>query len=69
VLRLCPDVLRDDVTVAESSSRGRKKYRSSRGESGEKDGNEVSDLSEGAMEDAELEGCESSFLRVRAPDR
>lgn len=29
----------------------------------------MSDLSEGAMEDAELEGCEVNFLRVRAVER
>ena len=69
--KLWPDVLRDEVAVAEPSrARGRKKEDlSSRGESGEKEGNEVSDLSEGAMEDAELEGWESSFLRARALER
>jgi hypothetical protein len=67
--RLWPDVLRDDVTVVESSSGRKKLTLSSLGDSGEKDGNEVSDLSDGATEEAELEGCEVSFLRVRAPDR
>jgi hypothetical protein len=67
--RLWPDVLRDEVTVVESSSLRKKLTLSSRGDSGEKDGNEVSDLSDGATEEAELEGCDVSFLRVRAPDR
>lgn len=35
--------------------------RSSRGDSGEKEGKEVKDLSDGAMEDAELDGCEVSL--------
>jgi hypothetical protein len=39
---------------------------------GENDGNEVRDLSEGAMDDAELEGCEVVFLDFdgrTVPDR
>jgi hypothetical protein len=66
--KLWPDVLRDEVTVESSSSR-RKEDRSSRGESGENDGNEIKDLSEGAIEEAELEGWDVSFLRARAVDR
>lgn len=37
-----------------------------RGDSGEKEGNEVSDLSDGAMEDAELDGYDVNLLRARA---
>lgn len=37
----------------------------SRGDSGEKDGNEVNDLSEAAMEDVELDGCEVSLALCR----
>lgn len=44
------------VLLLEGSAKLSKKGRGSRGESGEKDGNEVSDLSEAAMEEAELEG-------------
>ena len=43
-----------------------KKDSSWRGDSGEKDGNEVSDLSDGAMEDAELDGYDVNLLRARA---
>lgn len=41
------------------------------GDSGASEGNEVSDLSEAAMEEAELGGCEweASLLRERAADR
>lgn len=35
---------------------------SSRGDWGENEGKEVRDLSEAAMDDAELEGCEINFL-------
>jgi hypothetical protein len=67
--KLWPDVLRDELGVIESPSPGMKQNLSSRGDSGEKEGNEVSDLSEGAMDDAALEGCDVSFLRGRAVDR
>lgn len=44
--------------------------RSRRGDSSAKDGNEVSDLSEAAMDEAELEGCEVTFLLARdVPER
>lgn len=66
---LWPEVLRDEVTGVASSLSRKKEHLSSRGESGENDGNEVRDLSEAAMDDAELEGCDVSFLRVRAADR
>ena len=38
-----------------------------RGESGEKDGKEVRDLSEAAMEEAELWACEGLRERERGP--
>lgn len=38
--------------------------RLSRGDSGEKEGNEVRDLSEAAMDEAELEGCEVNLARL-----
>lgn len=43
-----------------------KKDSSWRGDSGEKEGNEVSDLSDGAMEDAQLDGYDVNLLRARA---
>jgi hypothetical protein len=69
VTRLKPDAFRDETTGVISLSLRKKLVRSSRGESGEKEGNEVNDLSEGAMEDAELDGCDVSFFRARAVDR
>jgi hypothetical protein len=66
---LCPDVFRDEVTVLDASSFRKKEDRSSRGESGEKEGNDVRDLSDGAIDEAELEGWDISFLRPRALDR
>jgi hypothetical protein len=61
--------LRAEVTGVASSLLRKNEPLSSRGDSGENDGNEVRDLSEAAMDDAELEGCDVSFLRVRAVDR
>lgn len=47
-----------------------KQMRSSRGESGEKEGNEVSDLSsDGATDDDALEACEVRRFRGRVEDR
>jgi len=52
-------------------SSGSRKNLASRGDSGEKEGKEVSDLSDAAIEEAELDGCEISFLRWwrTVPDR
>ena len=62
------DGLREDKKVEIVSTP--KKGRSSRGDSGEKEGNEVRDLSEGAMEEAELDGYDVRRLRGRTvPER
>lgn len=41
--------------------------RSSRGDSGEKEGKDVKDLSEAAIDEAELEGCEGSLVLLLLP--
>ena len=55
-----------DMAGEKADGLSSKKDSSWRGDSGEKEGNEVSDLSDGAMEDAELDGYEVNLLRARA---
>lgn len=60
-----PDGWRDEVVEDRSPGSGwGAKGRLSFGESGEKDGKDVRDLSEAATDDAELEGCEVIFLAL-----
>lgn len=60
------DLREGDMAGEKADGLSSKKDSSWRGDSGEKDGNEVRDLSEGAMEDAELDGYDFNFLRERA---
>jgi hypothetical protein len=71
---LWPDVFLDEGSeaagVVASLWAAGKQMRSWRGESGEKEGNEVSDLSsDGATDDDALEACEVRRFRGRVEDR
>lgn len=56
-----PEIFRGVFAVPSDAANAAAKWRPSLGDSGEKDGNEVSDLSEGLIEEAELEVYEEYF--------
>lgn len=55
-----PEVCRERVVDGRARGSGGN-WCVSRGDSGENEGNDVRDLSEAAMDEAELDGCDVSF--------